>query len=143
MFRYLFVASSSLFIISVFLAFFFYEYFIAQPIPHPNTFNAFICTFTSLHRTPASIKSSITDIMGLFQAARKPPPTVPTDTIIPMHFFDDNAINRSVLLYITLRFDDILDSEQLRHGLERLMELGDWRKLGARLRMTVSNPRES
>jgi hypothetical protein len=58
-----------------------------------------------------------------------------------MHYFDDNAINRSVLLYITLRFDDNLDPEKLRRALERLMELGDWRKLGARVRMTVIVPR--
>jgi len=77
--------------------------------------------------------------MGLFQAAPKAPPTVSTDTIVPVHFFDDNAINRSVLLYITLRFDAVLDPERLRHGLERLMETGEWSKLGARVRMTVSN----
>lgn len=75
---------------------------------------------------------------GLFQRAKpERPATVPTDTIIPMHYFDDNSINRSVLLYITLRFDAVLDPERLRCALERLMELGDWRKLGARVRMTV------
>ena len=67
------------------------------------------------------------------------PAAVPTDTVIPGHYFDDNSINRSVLLYITLRFDDALDPERLRHGLERLMEIGDWRKLGARVRVTVIN----
>ena len=53
-----------------------------------------------------------------------------------MYYFDDNSINRSVLLYITLRFDNVLDPERLRRSLERLMELGDWRKLGARIRKT-------
>jgi hypothetical protein len=77
-------------------------------------------------------------MMGLFQRSQpKRPATVPTDTIIPMYYFDDNSINRSVLLYITLRFDNVLDPERLRHSLERLMELGDWRKLGARIRKTV------
>ena len=76
---------------------------------------------------------------SFFQAAKPArPAAVPTDTIVPMHCFDDNAINRSLLLYLTLRFDDVLDPERLRHALERLMELGEWRKLGARLRKTVS-----
>lgn len=76
-------------------------------------------------------------MMGWFQTARKPPAAIATDTVIPIHLFDDNSINRSVLLYITLRFDQVLNPGQLRNGLERLMELGDWRKLGARVRMTV------
>ena len=76
---------------------------------------------------------------GFFWTAKPArPAVVPTDTVVPMHFFDDNAINRSVLLYLTLRFDDVLDPERLLRALERLMELGDWRKLGARVRMTVS-----
>lgn len=82
-------------------------------------------------------------MMGLFQTASKALPTVSTDTIVPVHIFDDNAINRSVLLYITLRFDAVLDPERLRHGLQRLMELGDWRKLGARVRKTVCNYTQS
>lgn len=74
---------------------------------------------------------------GFFQKPKpQGPATVPTDTIIPVHYFDDNTINRSVLLYITLRFDDFLDPERLRGAMDRLMELGDWRKLGARIRMT-------
>src|SRR3569833_3273759 len=74
-----------------------------------------------------------------FLWAGKPakPAVIPTDTIVPVHYFDDNAINRSVLLYMTLRFDHVLDPDRLHRSLERLMELGDWRKLGSRLRMTV------
>lgn len=49
----------------------------------------------------------------------------PTDTVIPMFCFDDNSINRSVLLDITLRFDNVLDLERLRQSLGRLMEPGD------------------
>ena len=60
-----------------------------------------------------------------------------TDTVVRMHYFDDNAINRSVVLYITLRFDTVLVPELLRNGLERLSQIGGWKKLGARLRATV------
>jgi len=78
---------------------------------------------------------------GVFSGATKgPSPPVYTDTVIPMFDFDDNSIYRNVLLYITLRFDDVLDPEKLRHSLERLMEIGDWRKLGARVRKTVNIP---
>ncbi|KAF2427119.1 hypothetical protein EJ08DRAFT_616205 [Tothia fuscella] len=70
----------------------------------------------------------------LWKAKPVAPATVPTDTIIPMHYFDDNSINRNVLLYITLRFDDVLDVEILRSSFEKLLRIGEWRKLGARLR---------
>lgn len=76
-------------------------------------------------------------MFGFFEEIKPKKPTNPTDTIVPIHYFDDNAINRSVLLYITLRFDDVLDPDKLRQGFERLMEIGDWRKLGARVRKTV------
>lgn len=68
------------------------------------------------------------------------PATIPTDTIIPLHFLDDQPVHRSIVLDLTLRFDDALDGEMLRIALVRLMELGNWRKLGARLRMNVSYP---
>jgi hypothetical protein len=80
-------------------------------------------------------------MMGLFSGAKPTEqPTDPTDTVIPLYDFDDNSIYRNVLLYITLRFDDVLDPEKLRQSLERLMEIGDWRKLGARIRKTVTFP---
>jgi len=44
-----------------------------------------------------------------------------------------------MVLDFTLRFDDVLDPEKLSAALVRLMELGNWRKLGARLRMNVND----
>lgn len=66
------------------------------------------------------------------------PQRVPTDEVLPMHHFDDNAINRSIILAWTLRFNDVLDADKLHDGLARLLEIGDWRKLGGRLRKGVS-----
>ncbi|RDW57096.1 hypothetical protein BP6252_13842 [Coleophoma cylindrospora] len=66
---------------------------------------------------------------------RKKPAVVPTDTIIPLHHFDDVPIYRSIFHDFTLRFDDVLDPEELSAALRRLMEIGNWRKLGARLRL--------
>ncbi|GAB1194116.1 hypothetical protein APSETT444_003357 [Aspergillus pseudonomiae] len=63
-----------------------------------------------------------------------PPPTVSTDTIIPFHYWDDDHHTRGLSFDVTFRFDDILDPEKLRRALSRLLELGGWRKLGARIR---------
>ena len=65
------------------------------------------------------------------------PATIPTDTIISMHSLDSASLFRSIVLDFTLRFDDVLDPEKLSAALVRLMELGNWRKLGARLRLNV------
>lgn len=72
--------------------------------------------------------------MGLF-TSNKAPPTVPTDTVIPLHFRDDIQIYRSLAIDCILKFEDVLDAERLRHSLERILELGEWRKFGARLRL--------
>lgn len=54
-----------------------------------------------------------------------------------MHSLDSASLFRSIVLDFTLRFDDVLDPEKLSAALVRLMELGNWRKLGARLRLNV------
>ncbi|KAE8413502.1 hypothetical protein BDV36DRAFT_268182 [Aspergillus pseudocaelatus] len=74
--------------------------------------------------------------MVTFRSGRKAAPllTVPTDTIIPFHYWDDDHHTRGLSFDVTFRFDDILDPEKLRGALSRLLELGDWRKLGARIR---------
>lgn len=59
------------------------------------------------------------------------------DTIIPAHSHDDTATFRAIILDFTLRFDDVLDPEAMRRALARLMELGNWKKLGSRLRINV------
>ncbi|KAL2276091.1 hypothetical protein FJTKL_01375 [Diaporthe vaccinii] len=58
----------------------------------------------------------------------------PTDEVLPMHHFDDNPINQSIILAWTLRFNDVLDADKLHDGLARLLEIGDCRKLGGRIR---------
>ena len=75
--------------------------------------------------------------MGAFKSKPVAPAKVETDTVIPLHSMDDNQINKSVILNLMLRFDDVLDPEKLRNSLETLLEHGNWRKLGARLRMNV------
>ncbi|KAK9600384.1 hypothetical protein V6Z92_000467 [Aspergillus fumigatus] len=74
--------------------------------------------------------------MGFLRFGREsaPPPTVQSDTIIPFHYWDDDHHTRGLSFDVTFRVDDILDPEKLRCALSRLLELGDWRKLGARIR---------
>ncbi|KAJ5959250.1 Transferase [Penicillium vulpinum] len=62
----------------------------------------------------------------------------PLDTIIPFHFWDDVPQNRELCMNVTLRFDRKLDSERLYNSLTRLLEIDNWRKLGARLRLDNS-----
>ncbi|EFQ96993.1 LysR family regulatory protein [Nannizzia gypsea CBS 118893] len=82
--------------------------------------------------------------MGFFCFRGQPasPPTVPTDTIIPFHFWDDDHHTRGLSFDIAFRFDDILDHEKLRRALSRLLEIGDWRKLGARIRRNTDGELE-
>lgn len=62
------------------------------------------------------------------------PPTVSTDTIVPFHYYDDTKNTNGLCFDFTFRFDDLLDDRKIRDALSRLLELGDWRKLGARIR---------
>ncbi|KAF7556434.1 hypothetical protein G7Z17_g1400 [Cylindrodendrum hubeiense] len=65
------------------------------------------------------------------------PAAVETDDVFPVHFFDDTKTYRSMIVTWTLRFNDALDPEKLHDGLVQLLQIGDWRKLGGRLRLTT------
>lgn len=75
--------------------------------------------------------------MGHISSKPARPTKVPTDTVVPLFSKDDTATNRRIILDFTAGFNDVLDPEKLRGALARLMEIGDWRKLGARLRSNV------
>ncbi|KAG6046364.1 hypothetical protein E4U17_007916 [Claviceps sp. LM77 group G4] len=51
----------------------------------------------------------------------------------PVHLMDGSKLNHKVLGWM-MRFDDVLDAEMLHSALTRLLGMGDWRKLGGRLR---------
>jgi hypothetical protein len=78
--------------------------------------------------------------MGVFKSKLVRPERIATDTVLPLHPMDDTSVNKSFVLYLMLRFDDVLDPERLRSSLETLLEHGNWRKLGARLRLNVGTP---
>ncbi|KAH7129549.1 hypothetical protein B0J13DRAFT_509917 [Dactylonectria estremocensis] len=71
-------------------------------------------------------------IGSLFKAAHHP--AVETDDVFPLHFLDNLHTGRVIVLSETLRFDQVLDAEKLCEGLAKLLQQGDWRKLGGRLR---------
>lgn len=73
----------------------------------------------------------------MFLFGKAIPAKVPTDTVIPLYFFDDTPLWRAFILYSMFVFDDVLDCEALRKGLERLAKRDGWLKLGARLRCSV------
>ncbi|PYH45466.1 uncharacterized protein BP01DRAFT_318650 [Aspergillus saccharolyticus JOP 1030-1] len=72
------------------------------------------------------------DLFGKAQPSQ--PATVSTDTIIPLSFWDGRPYQSGICLEVTYRFDDVLDVQKLDQSLTRLLQLGDWHKLGARLR---------
>ncbi|KAK2608720.1 hypothetical protein QQS21_002709 [Conoideocrella luteorostrata] len=51
----------------------------------------------------------------------------------PVHLMDGSKLNHKVFGW-TMRFNDVLDADMLHSALTRLLEIGDWRKLGGRLR---------
>ena len=67
--------------------------------------------------------------------------TLPTlndgDIIYPTHFLDNGPGTREMILAWTMRFNDVLDPDMLHKSLAKLLEVGDWRKLGGRLRKQV------
>jgi hypothetical protein len=69
---------------------------------------------------------------------RSSPPPVETDDIYPTHMLDGAEAIKGIVIVWTLRFNDVLDADRLHVTLTKLLEIGDWRKLGGRLRLKVS-----
>ncbi|KAK5173970.1 uncharacterized protein LTR77_001049 [Saxophila tyrrhenica] len=86
--------------------------------------------------------------MGALQSKPAPtaaggsPSTPTSDTIIPFRYLDNQSFLKQFVLVFTYRFDAVLDPEKLRHALQRLLESGDWKQLGARVRKNASGDLE-
>jgi hypothetical protein len=52
---------------------------------------------------------------------------------------DDTPTLRGIVVTWTLRFNDVLDPEKLHASLSKLLEIGDWKKVGGRLRLREDN----
>ncbi|KAJ5808353.1 transcriptional regulator sdnM [Penicillium riverlandense] len=57
----------------------------------------------------------------------------PEHDVYPLHALDDIQMNHIFLSWI-MCFNDVLDAQKLKGALSRLLEIGDWRKLGGRLK---------
>ncbi|KAF5844104.1 hypothetical protein GGP41_010183 [Bipolaris sorokiniana] len=64
------------------------------------------------------------------------------DDIYPVHVLDDTKTFRSILITWTLCFNNVLDADKLQSSLAKLLETGDWRKLGGRLRLKADGTLE-
>lgn len=83
---------------------------------------------------------TMVDLRRLFggPSAKSPPPLVEGDEVYPVHMLDDTKTLRDIVVVWTLRFNDVLDADKMHASLSRLLGIGDWRKLGGRLRVKVS-----
>lgn len=63
------------------------------------------------------------------------------DEVYPLYPLDNEKTNRCFVSWL-MRFNDVLDPEQLNNALLQLLEIGDWKKLGGRLRLKVRFPSE-
>jgi hypothetical protein len=58
------------------------------------------------------------------------------EEVCPLHKLDDIKSFRNHVIWM-MRFNDVLDAEKLADALSRLLEIGDCKKLGGRLRFKV------
>lgn len=56
--------------------------------------------------------------------------------VYPLHSLDDSKVNYCFVNWM-MRFNDVLDAEKLNEALSQLLRMGDWKKLGGRLRYKV------
>lgn len=67
-----------------------------------------------------------------------PPPIDLVDIVVPFPYFDVNPAWQCIVLDLTVRFDAVLEPKRLHSSLSRILEIGEWRKLGARLRRNLT-----
>lgn len=70
--------------------------------------------------------------------APQSPPRVESDDIYPVHMLDNNRLLRGIVITWTLCFNDVLNADRLHASLSKLLDIGDWRKVGGRIRVKVS-----
>lgn len=59
------------------------------------------------------------------------------DQVVPFRFLDQIGVLPKIVMEMTYCFDDVLEAEKLKTSLQRLLEIGEWRSLGARFRKNV------
>ncbi|RBR23741.1 uncharacterized protein FIESC28_03446 [Fusarium coffeatum] len=54
--------------------------------------------------------------------------------VYPTHMMDNLSMLRQMIMAWTMRFDEVLDPEKLHNTLTELLQIGDWKKFGGRLK---------
>ena len=62
--------------------------------------------------------------------------------VVPFRSWDEQDTMQRIVMEFSYRFDDVLDVQKLKSSLERLLEIGEWRSLGARFKKNVSSSRQ-
>ncbi|KAF5543303.1 chloramphenicol acetyltransferase-like domain-containing protein [Fusarium mexicanum] len=64
----------------------------------------------------------------------------PSDHIAyPTHMIDNVSVLKFLVMAWTMRFNDVLSADKLHQSLSELLTIGDWKKLGGRLRYGQNN----
>lgn len=58
-------------------------------------------------------------------------------SVYPVHLLDTAQDFRKLFLAYLFVFTDVLDAQKLADSLSELLAIGDWKKLGGRLRKNV------
>jgi hypothetical protein len=56
------------------------------------------------------------------------------DIAYPTHMIDNVSVLKFLVMAWTMRFNDVMDADKLHQSLSELLTIGDWKKLGGRLR---------
>ncbi|KAM7202680.1 hypothetical protein V8F33_002606 [Rhypophila sp. PSN 637] len=68
-----------------------------------------------------------------------PAPRVPSDDVLPVHPIDGSTVIRNMTMGTGFRFNQVLDCDMIHGALVRLLKIGDWKRLGGRLRLMESD----
>ena len=74
---------------------------------------------------------------NLFSSFFSSPPDNTHDDTYPIHFHGQIGIVRDTISNYVLRYNTVLDADKLHDSLRSLINTGEWRALGGRLRRNV------
>lgn len=82
------------------------------------------------------VRSLLNPVLG---PERRQPDRVPTDTVFQLSEMDSSWMMRMMIMSWTMCFHDVLDADKLHDSLTELLNIGHWKKLCGRPRLTVSS----
>lgn len=79
----------------------------------------------------------LNSFFNLFSSFSSSSPDNTHDDTYPVHFYGQTGIIRDTISNYALRYNAVLDADKLRDSLVSLINTGEWRALGGRLRCNV------